>query len=226
MEKKLEEARSEVSRIGPSVQHLSLFICLEHIEDLPATNFWVFPGYEHDDNHNLHQEDHSRPFGAVFISFPSAKDPTWQSRYPGTSTCHIITPTSLETFATWQTKRIKHRGSDYEELKKEFTSRLMEVLYENMPQCRGKVNFSELGTPLSTQYYLGAPDGESYGMAPSCERYRSKALYPGTGVQGLWLAGQDTLSSGVMGAFCSGYLTAMMVKPSMALSHASWLAKL
>lgn len=50
----------------------------------------------------------------------------------------------------------------------------------------------ELGSPLSTQHYLGSATGEIYGLRHSADRFSPLALAelrPRTDVPGLWLTG-------------------------------------
>jgi len=225
-EKRVALLRTELKRIQPSVQHLQLFIILKPME-LPAANWWICPGgFDHDLNWTRAAEDELAPDAAAFISFPSAKDPTWSERYPTSSTCIIIAGSSFERFARWEKTRVKHRGAVYEEYKERLSQKLLEVLFREFPHLRDKVLYYELGTPLTTQFYLGAPQGESYGLECTGVRYRSKWLRPGTPIPGLWLAGQDVLSPGVCGALASGFLTALAVRPILALRHIGWVSSL
>lgn len=62
----------------------------------------------------------------LFISFPSTKDPTYEQRYPGKSTCAIVTATSYEWFEQWKDEPTLRRGSDYEDYKKSIGNMLWE----------------------------------------------------------------------------------------------------
>ena len=86
-------------------------------------------------------------------------------------------------------------------------------MYSVYPHLEGRVVFSELGTPLSSAFYLGSPRGESYGLASTPRRWRQRWLKPATPIPGLYLAGQDVLSMGVIGALIGGFLTAIVVAP-------------
>ena len=73
---------------------LTLSIALDGDKDelrLPAGNMWITPSHDHAALCDAYEADpDSAPIPAVFISFPSAKDPTWAGRCPGKSTCQII----------------------------------------------------------------------------------------------------------------------------------------
>ena len=71
---------------------------------------------------------------------------------------------------------------------------------------------TNIGTPLSTQFYLNAVDGESYGMDMNLYRLtKSIDLRPKTDINGLYLTGQDICTLGVTGAMMAGVLTANVV---------------
>ena len=93
--------------------------------------------------------------------------------------------------------------------------------------ARKQVVFSQLGTPLSSAFYLGAAHGESYGLAHTPSRYRQSWLQPATDIPALFLTGQDIVSAGVMGAAMGGLLTAIVVAPVRVLPrHLDVLARL
>lgn len=99
-------------------------------------------------------------------------------------------------------------------------------MYTHFPHLHGKVEFTELGTPLSNDHYLGVQQGESYGLAGTPKRFRQAWLKPGTPIPGLYLTGQDVVSMGVMGAATAGLLTAVAVAPRCAWSNLRVLANL
>ena len=69
-----------------------------------------------------------------------------------------------------------------------------------------------MGSPLTTQFYLGAYAGESYGMDMNSYRL-SKAidLRPETAIKNLYLTGQDVCTLGVTGAMMGGVLTTNVI---------------
>ena len=91
----------------------------------------------------------------------------------------------------------------------ELGERLMRHLYAKLPQLEGKVDYFEVSTPLSTNWFAGYRRGELYGIEHSSERLQQDWLGPRTHVPGLWLTGQDTLTCGVTGAMMAGMLTTM-----------------
>jgi all-trans-retinol 13,14-reductase len=86
---------------------------------------------------------------------------------------------------------------------------LLDYLYEKVPQTRGKVDYYEVSTPLSTNWFGGYQQGELYGLAHTPQRMQQSWLRPKTKIPGLWLTGQDVLTCGVTGAMMAGMLTTM-----------------
>ncbi|MCG8370587.1 MAG: NAD(P)/FAD-dependent oxidoreductase [Proteobacteria bacterium] len=203
--------------VEPSVAHLGVYIGLRGTADelgLPRTNFWIYPSNDYDGALDAFLADPDAPFPVVYVSFPSAKDPDYENRHPGTSTIEIVAPAPYEWFAKWQDETWGRRGEDYESLKDELGERLMAVLYDKLPHLRARVDYYEVSTPLSTNWFGAYRQGELYGLAHTPERLRQDWLRPGTAIDGLFLTGQDVLTCGVTGAMMAGLLTtASMVGP-------------
>jgi all-trans-retinol 13,14-reductase len=177
--------------------------------ELPKTNFWIYPGNDYDAAVEAFLQDNNAPFPVVYISFPSAKDPDYLNRHPGTATIEIVAPAPYEWFAQWRDKTWGKRGDEYEAFKAELGERLLQHLYDKVPQVRGKIDYFEVSTPLSTDWFGGYQQGELYGLAHTAERMQQKWLRPQTDIKGLWLTGQDILTCGVTGAMMAGMLTTM-----------------
>jgi all-trans-retinol 13,14-reductase len=207
-----KEAKSRLDRIGPSASHLSLYIGLNATARelrLPKANYWVYPeGYDHDAHVARFLADPEAPLPVAYISFPSAKDPDFERRYPGRATVEVISLAPWERFAPWADTRWQHRGEDYEALKSRLSDRLLGELLRREPQVRDHLESWELSTPLSTAHFAGYAQGEIYGLAHNPRRFRESLLRPRTGIRNLWLTGQDIVSCGIGGALMAGVLTA------------------
>ena len=82
-------------------------------------------------------------------------------------------------------------------------------MYKYYPKTKGKITSYEVGTPLSNQFYLNAPNGEGYGLEANAYRFsEGHLLKPKTYVEGLYLTGQDVCTLGFTGALMGGILTA------------------
>ncbi len=207
-------------RHGPGL--LSVFVGLDGTTEelgLKASNIWAFQNSDLDGTYEKYisltpEEAATTPPPLLFLSFPSAKDPTYAQRYPGKSTCVIITIAPYEWFQTWTDERVMHRGDDYEGLKMAIGRHMWNQVCELFPQLEGRDEYFDVGTPLSNQYYLGTPQGEVYGIDHNITRFAPEAmaeLRPEIGVPGLYLTGQDVLGCGMAGAMFGGLLCASAV---------------
>ena len=197
-------------KVRPSFAHLGVYIGLKETAEqlgLPKTNFWIYPHNDFDGAVESFVKDRNAPFPVVYISFPSAKDPEYLDRHPGTATIEIVAPAPFEWFGEWQGSTWGKRGDEYDALKDELGERLMQHLYEKLPQLKGRVDYYEVSTPLSTDWFAGYQHGEIYGLDHTSERLQQKWLGPRTRIPGLWLTGQDVLTCGVTGAMMAGVLT-------------------
>jgi all-trans-retinol 13,14-reductase len=217
-----------LSSITRSTGHMCLYIGLQHTDKelgIGKGNYWIFPdNYDHDLNIEAFRKDSTADFPVTYISFPSSKDPSWQERFPGTSTIEVITAAPYEWFEKWEDERWKKRGEEYEALKESMSQRLLEKLYEREPQLRGKIDFYELSTPLSTKHFCNYDQGELYGVDHDVARFEQDFLKPETPVKNLYLTGQDIVSVGIAGALASGMVTASAVtgKTLMVKMYGSW----
>jgi len=203
-----------LKKVRPSMAHLGVYIGLKATAEalgLPKTNFWIYPGNDFDAAVERFLDDPEAPFPVVYISFPSAKDPDYERRHPGTATIEIVAPAPLAWFKKWQGSTWGKRGDDYEAFKADLGKRLLQHLYEKLPQLEGKVDYYEVSTPLSTEYFCAYRHGELYGLDHDAVRLQQTWLGPRTRFKGLWLTGQDVLTCGVTGAMMAGLLTASAI---------------
>ena len=199
-----------MENVRPSVGHLCLYIGLQKTAEelgLPKTNFWIYPHNDYDKALADFVESDEAPFPVVYISFPSAKDPDYLNRHPGTTTIEIVAPAPYGLFKEWKGSTWGQRGEDYDVLKDSLSRRLLAHLYDKLPQLEGEIDYYELSTPLSTEWFSAYRHGELYGLDHTPERLQQDWLTPKTRIDGLWLTGQDILTCGVTGAMMSGVLT-------------------
>ena len=201
--------QNKLQRVKPSVAHLCLYVGLKGTAQelgLGKANLWVYNSAHHEQELARYQQDPNAPFPVAYLSFPSAKDPSFEQRHEGRSSIEVITWAPYEWFESWEDTAWKKRGPEYDAFKQDFQERLLEVLYTQCPSTRGKVEISELSTPLSTRNFANHPRGEIYGLAHSPDRFEQRWLRPRTPVKGLYLTGSDVCSAGVGGALMGGVL--------------------
>ncbi len=202
-------------KLAPSVGHICLYIGINESNEklkLGKANYWVFPdNYDHDKNVEDYINNPDAELPVVYISFPSSKDPDWENRYPGKTTIEIVTLSPYKWYEQWKDKRWMKRGDDYKAFKEKLAQRLLEALYKRHPELRGKIDYYELSTPLSTAHFANYEFGEIYGIDHTVDRFEQKFLKARTPVKNLYLTGQDIVSCGVGGALFSGLITASAV---------------
>jgi all-trans-retinol 13,14-reductase len=201
-----------VSKVTPSVGYVCLYIGIKESNKtlgLGKSNYWIFPdNYDHDKNIENYLNNPDSEIPVVYISFPSVKDSTWEERYPNKTTIQIVTLAPYEWYSQWENTEWKKRGADYEAAKEKMSQRLLEALYKQEPTLRGKIDYYELSTPLSTKHFTNYQKGELYGLEHNTERFTQKFLRIHSPVKKLYMAGQDIITCGIGGAFASGLLTA------------------
>jgi len=212
------------SNTKPGPAAMNVFLGLDASgEDLGLKrhNIWAFTSNDiQGDCHRFQQltcdeaqEQDSIPL--MFVSFPSTKDPKWND-HPGRkdkSTVAIVTLANWEWFSQWQENAVKKRGDDYDAIKKTLGEVLIEQTCKLFPQIRDHIDFVEIGTPVTNNYYIASPHGEIYGLDHTAERFDPwmvAKLRPQTDIPGLYLTGQDVLSCGFTGALFSGVLSAQV----------------
>ena len=210
---KKDSLNSKLPDLKSSMGHYCLYIGLEGNKEelgLSTTNQWIYKSEFHDKNIDSFLEKPVGDFPLVYISFPSAKDPSWESRYPGKSTIEMITLSHYDWFSKWEKTDWKKRGEDYNSLKEEVSQRLLNVLFKKFPHLKGKVTFYELSTPLSTKHFSNYQRGELYGLDHTFARFKSDISTRGP-VKNLFLTGQDVVTCGIGGVLMAGALTSISV---------------
>jgi all-trans-retinol 13,14-reductase len=205
-----------IERIGQSSAHLCLYLGVKATPQelgLPKTNLWLYPDDpDHDRNVAAYLKDpDNSPLPLVYASFPAAKDPDFQNRFPGRSTIELITLADPARFMGWEGTKWKKRGEEYESLKERMSGRMLERFFEAMPLLRGRIDHAELSTPLSTRHFVNHPSGEIYGLKHTPERFLDGSISVRSPLKGLYLTGQDIISCGIGGALASAMATASVI---------------
>ncbi len=199
-----------LSKVTKTHGHFCLYMGMKESPEnlcLSTSNYWIYPTYNHDKNVKEYLQDPSKPFPVLYLSFPSAKDPEKLESFPNRTTMEAITLAPFSSVEKWKHKPWKNRGEDYEIMKEEICQRMFDQIFQTLPQLRGKIDYYELSTPLSTKSMMHYENGELYGLEHTPSRFRQRWLRPHTPIKGLFLTGQDITTVGVTGALFSGLLT-------------------
>ncbi|XP_071950182.1 all-trans-retinol 13,14-reductase-like [Antedon mediterranea] len=198
---------------------MSVFIGLKGTSKelkLKAGQVWAFTGSEMDDLAEEYlgraQKDAAKDqIPLLFISFPSAKDTTWDARMPGKSNCTLVSLANYNWFKKWEDERVMKRGEDYETIRDSIGNLMWEQTCEIFPHLKDKVEYFSIGSPLSNRHYIAAMKGEMYGMDHNLERFQREnceKFRPETNIPGLFLTGQDIMTCGFAGGLYGGLMCA------------------
>jgi all-trans-retinol 13,14-reductase len=202
------------NEIKSSMAHVCLYLGLDGSDEelqLPKHNYWLYNKYGFDQEIESHLKNQSSTTPLIYISFPSAKDPSWTESHPGTSTIQVMAPCPYEWVQEWERSGWQHRGDGYEAFKEKYVSELLVKLFEILPQTKGRIVRQELSTPLSTRHFSNYGRGEIYGMEHTPLRYSNNSLRAQTRYKNLFLAGQDVVTVGVGAVLFSGVLVSTRI---------------
>ncbi|MDX1957844.1 MAG: NAD(P)/FAD-dependent oxidoreductase [Leptospiraceae bacterium] len=165
-------------------------------------NYWIYTSYDHD---KIFKEKNSVLSGnpsLAYLSFPSLKD-TKASGH----TAEIITLVEFAPFEKWKNEKWKHRGEEYNELKKKMSEGLINLVKKHIPKFEELIEYQELSTPLTNLGFTGHRDGTIYGIPCTKEKFQKEWLSPKTPFENLYLTGVDVACPGIAGAMAGGFST-------------------
>jgi all-trans-retinol 13,14-reductase len=144
----------------------------------------------------------------AFLSFPSAKDPRYNSRNPGKATAVVLTESRAEFFDN--SGPPGKRVEQYEKLKGFYKEALLNAFLRHFPHLKSKVSYVDVATPWSNEHYLGRRG--SYGLDQDTPRFLDPTLsMKPPNVRGLYLTGQDFITGGVFAQPLVAWMTLFKV---------------
>jgi all-trans-retinol 13,14-reductase len=103
----------------------------------------------------------------------------------------------------WSDSNPRKRPKDYIEFKDNTGKRLQRHVEACVPEMAGNIQFAECSTPLTIRDFTNNPFGSIYGVKHKVGQYNP---IPVTKVKSLFLAGQATVASGILGTAISAFL--------------------
>lgn len=203
--------RADNGDLQAGVSCLSLYLGFKgDIAAAGATdaNYWIYDSTDLD-RHWTSPLTEDAP--ALFVSFPSMKDPA----HPGLPTGEVLAHCDATLFAPWLDLPSFKRPPEYYDLKARLEERLLAQFKRHFPALGEMIAFHEMATPATQHHYVRTPMGSLYGLAPSTGNALSPALQARTPVKGLLIAGQDVSGAGVQAASLSGMFAAGAIDSSL-----------
>ncbi len=211
----------EVKDLTPASAHVCLYLGFEgdiRAAGAGAANQWFYETWRTDEDEWQVQPEGELPRAPIlYTSFPSLKDPLHDPGPKQLHTGEVVTFVPWSTFEPWRDKRWKKRGAEYEAFKEKMKDRLLGQLFERLPGLRPHVKWAELSTPVSTDHFCRPVQGSIYGIEPTPERFANPHLRPKSPINGLYFAGSEVATVGVMGAMMGGVLSVVAAEPVGAL---------
>jgi all-trans-retinol 13,14-reductase len=198
--------------LAPNIANVALYLGLEGdiaAAGASAANDWWYDTWSVDDVVWRDPFEQDRPL-AVFVSFPSLKDPAHRGNR---HTAELHAWADWQLFESWQSSDLGARDGEYLALKESLQRTLLDVFREKYPGLSAMIRFSEASTPLTMLAFTGHEQGAFYGLETSPRRLMCDALSPRTPIGHLILAGQDVCTPGIGGALVGGVMAAGVVEP-------------
>ena len=219
----------EVAKMPPAPAHVCLYIGFKgDIRSAGASgaNQWFYEVWDSEaQDWDVSNPDALGDAPCLYCSFPSLKDPEHDAGPEQIHTGEIVTFVPWAAFEKWRTQRWRNRDVDYETFKKQISEKLLEQLLRHMPGLRPFVAYTELSTPITTEHFTRPIDGSIYGLEPTVERFRNTHLRPRSPIPGLYFAGSEVATVGVIGAMMGGVLAAIAAEPMKALRYVATSSK-
>lgn len=213
---------TEVAALRPAPAHVCLYLGLEgdpRPAGASAANRWFYETWSAEDEawHVGGGGDALPEAPVLYTSFPSLKDPAHDPGPRNLHTAEVVTFVPWSAFEPWRDTRWRRRGDGYDAFKARLQEGLLAQLGRHMPGLLPLVKWAELSTPLSTDHFCRPVQGSIYGLAPTPERFRTPWLRPRAPIPGLYFAGSEVATCGVIGAMMGGVLAALAAAPARSL---------
>ncbi len=105
-----------------------------------------------------------------------------------------------DMFKEWKHTRWRQREKSYTKWKEDTAQSLLLILEKRFPGFMQLVEFYEVATPLTYEFFQGNPKGAFYGLPFLKNRYDWPWAKGRTPVKHLYMTGEDTFCPGIVGA--------------------------
>lgn len=203
----------EIKNFPSGISHITLYVGLKDDPrkiGFEGENYWIYSSYDHDEIYESRNQLINGNAVACYVSFPSLKNPKATAH-----TMEIIAFIDAAPFRDWANQPWKNRDAEYAELKQKISEALINFACERITPFKDFIDYHELSTPLSTEFFTGHREGNIYGLPAIPERFKKKWLTPRTPIKNFYLTGSDVASHGILGALMGGVLTSGVIMGGM-----------
>jgi all-trans-retinol 13,14-reductase len=191
--------------VGLVALHVGLEGDIAALGAAPATH-WFYESWDVD---AVWRAPFDRPAPAWSVSFPSLRDPAHRAGRARCHTCEILALVDASDPDPGAARRAPgaRRAATWRNNAKRA---LLAQLLERFPRLADCVRVAEVVLPGAAATGPGATGG----LPVTPQRFLSPALRPRTPIAGLYLAGQDVGTPGVIGAAIGGVMAAVTIEPA------------
>ncbi len=214
VEKLSNKLQNKLAKTNYSVSALFLFLTLDmdvRLAGLDSGNIWKLNHADVDKLYaemtveDLLKEDE---FPACFISCPTLKDPlSFNGKYHNIEVVTFINNTAFSDFS----KSSNYHSPEYANYKERIKEKLLNSLQKVLPGIRQHIVQVELGTPMTSSFYINSTAGNAYGTEKSFKQMVASPYRTATEIENLYMCGASILAHGVGGASNSGVQTAAKI---------------
>ncbi len=129
-----------------------------------------------------------------------------QSGQPGTNILSMMTTSGIEEWREWEGTTSGRRGSNYGAAKEKKAREFVTEAATVFGPLKG-MKILDTYTPLTIRDRVGSPDGSAYGILRSAQQLMKTASLNRTSIEGLFLAGQNSMAPGIMGTTLGSFQT-------------------
>lgn len=198
--------RDKIATFPKGISVLNLFLGLK--ESAQTLGFrgghhWIYDAYDHDNILPTQLASPDWDIHSCYLSFPSLKDPLAQSH-----TAEVMVFADYGCFTTWREQPWRKRGADYYALKDRIAHNIIDFVDRHYPGFKDLIEYSDLSTPLTVEYFDASDRGAIYGIPFVPERLQQQWTNVKTPIKNLYLTGADAVSPGIIGALLGGVMAA------------------
>lgn len=151
---------------------------------------------------DLWHQDFTSDVCSILISM---QPPTDGSEY--TNNIDILTPMSWSQVEKWFGTKIGNRGDEYDNLKKEMTTKCINLASKYIDGIEDAIENVYTSTPLTYHDYTGTVQGSAYGIRKDFNQLMFTVLTPRTPIPNLLLTGQSLNLHGILGVSMTSFFT-------------------